>query len=125
MNKCNSELPNKLSKYRRRQAKTVEQNLDVSVEVDNNVLPEIVSERISEQGGVIEVPETASQGRRLQRTVEQYLDVSVEVDKDVFPIQVSGEMRDQISRKHQECYSKLCGFWCALSLWRRGLAALR
>ena len=38
---------------------------------DKNVLLERVSERISEQGGVIEVPETASQDRRLQHTVEQ------------------------------------------------------
>ena len=36
------------------------------------------------QGGVIEVPETASQDRRLQRTVVQYLDVSLEVNKSVF-----------------------------------------
>ena len=49
-----------------------------------NVLPKRVSERILEQGGFIEVPETASQDRRLQRTVVQYLDISVEVDKNVF-----------------------------------------
>ena len=36
-----------------------------------------------EQGGVIEVPETAGPGRRLQRTVVQYLEVSVEVNKNV------------------------------------------
>ena len=97
-----------------RQRSTVEQYLDVAVEVDKNVLPERVSERISGQGGVIEVPETASQDRRLQRTVVQYVDVFAEVDKNVFQERISEEMRDQISRKHLQCFFKLWKIWSTL-----------
>ena len=74
---------------------------------DKNVFPERVSERISEHGGVLEVPETASQDGRLQRTVVQYLDVSAEVDKNVFQERISERMRDQINREHLQCYFKL------------------
>ena len=56
-----------------------------------HVLPERASERISEQGEVIEVPETVSQGRRLQRTVVQYLDVFAEVDQTVLQERISEE----------------------------------
>ena len=73
----------------------------------DNVFPIRVSERIFEQGGVIEVPETASQHRRLQRTVVQYLDVSAEVDKNVLSERISERMRDQINREHLQCYFKL------------------
>ena len=76
---------------------------------DKNVLPKRVSGRIFEQGGVIEVPETASQDRRLQRTVVQYLDVFSEVDKNVLRERISERMRDQINREHLQCYFKLRG----------------
>ena len=72
-----------------------------------NVLLERASQRISEQDGVIGVPEIASQDRRLQRTVKQYLDVSVEVDKNVLQERISEGMRDQIKREHLRCYFKL------------------
>ena len=58
-----------------------------------------------EQGGVIEVPETAGPGRRLQRTVVQYLDVSVEVNKNVLRERICEGMRD-----------KFCSV--AFQLWR-------
>ena len=69
----------KLVSQERLQQRTV----DAPRPQDKNVLPKRVSERIFEQGGVIKVPETASQDRRLQRTVEQYLGVSADVDKNV------------------------------------------
>ena len=69
----------------------------VSVEVDKHVLLGRVSEKISEQGGVIEVPETASQDGRFQPTVVQYLDVSVEADKNVFQERISEGMRSVTS----------------------------
>ena len=87
----------------RRLQRTVEQYLNVSVEVDKDVLPERVSERISEQGGLSKYP----------RTVEQYLDVSVEVDKNVLQERISERMCDQISREHLQwgfwVYAELCG----------------
>ena len=89
-----------------------------------NVLPERVSERISEQGEVIEVPVTASQDQRLQRTVVQYLDVSAEVDKTVFQERMSEGMRDQISRKHVQCHFRLWELGWTLST-DRVFAALR
>ena len=92
---------------------------------DKNVLPERVSERISEQGGVIEVSESASQDRRLQRAVVQYLDVSAEVDKNVFQERFSVRMRDRINREHLQCYFKVWGLGCMLRCTDRVLAALR
>ena len=71
--------------------------------------------RIFEQGGVIEIPETAGEDRRLQRTVVQYLDVSAEVDKNVLQERTSEGMRDQISREHLQCFFKLLGLGCMLS----------
>ena len=118
------EVPETASQDRRLH-RTVEQYLDVSVEVDKHVLLERVSERISVQGGVIGVPETASQDRRFQRTVQEHLDVSVEVDKNVFQERISEGMRDQIIRKHLQCSFKVCGFGCTLSSTDRVLAALR
>ena len=69
--------------------------------------------------------ETASQDRRLQHTVVQYLDVSAEVDKKFLKERISDRIRDQISRKHLQCYFKLCGLGCTLSCTDRLLAALR
>ena len=71
---------------------------------DTDVLPKRVSERISEQCGVIEVPETASQDRRLQRTVVQYLDVSVEVNKNVCQERISEGMRDKLGQEYLQVW---------------------
>ena len=50
----------------------------------------------------------------MQRTVVQYLDVSAEVDKNVFQELIYEGMRDQISRKHLQCYFKLWEIWSTL-----------
>ena len=92
---------------------------------DKDVFPMRVSERIFEQSGVIEVPETASQDQRSQRTVVQYLDVSAKVDKNVLQERISEKMRDQIKREHLQCYCNLWGLGCMLSCADRVLAALR
>ena len=55
---------------------------------------------------------------------EQYLDVSVEVDKNVLQERISEGMRDQIRRKHLQCYFKLWEIGCTLSCTDRVLAAL-
>ena len=81
---------------------------------DKNVLPKRVSDRIFEQGGVIKVPEIASQDRRLQRTVVQYLDVSVEVNKNVLQERISERMRDTLSREYLQCDFQLCRYWMIL-----------
>ena len=54
------------------------------------VLPERITERISEQSEVIEVTETSSQDRKLQRTVEQD---SVGVDKNCPQYRISERIR--------------------------------
>ena len=72
------------------------------------------SERISEQGGVMEVPQTAGQDRRLQRTVQQCLDVSVEVDKNVLPERVSERMHDKLRREYLQCGFHLWRYWMIL-----------
>ena len=56
-----------------------------------------------EQGGVIEVPETAGPIRRLQRTVVQCLDVSVEVHKNVLRERISEGLRDEICSVASSC----------------------
>ena len=81
-----------------------------------NVLPKRGSERTSEQGGVIEVPETAGQDRRLQRTVEQHLDVSVAVDKNVLQERISERMHDKLSRKYLQWGFMLWRYWMILCL---------
>ena len=59
------------------------------------VLPERISEGISEQSEVIKVTEISSQGRNLQRAVDQHLDVSVEVDEIVLLEQVFERISEQ------------------------------
>ena len=81
------------------QERAQQRTVDAPRPQDKNVLPKRLSERISEQGVVIEVPETAGQDQRLQRTVVQYLDVSVEVDRNVFQERISGRMHDKLSRE--------------------------
>ena len=79
------------------QERVEQRTVDAPRPQDKNVLPRRVSERISEQSGAIEVPETAGQDRRLQRTVEQYLGVSVGVGKNVCLEQISERMQDKLS----------------------------
>ena len=50
--------------------------------------------------------------------VEQSLDVSVEVDQNVLQERISEGMRDKISRKHVQCYFKLCVAWMYAELYR-------
>ena len=78
---------------------------------DKNVLPKRVSDRIFEQGGVIKVPEIASQDRR---TVVQYLDVSVEVNKNVLQERISERVRNKLSREYLQCDFQLCRYWMIL-----------
>ena len=98
------------------QERVQQRTVDAPRPHDKNVLPKRVSERISEQSGAIEVPETASQDRRLQRTVEQYLDVSVEVDKNVQLERISERMHDKLSREYLKWGFQLWRYWMILCL---------
>ena len=49
------------------QERAQQRTVDAPRPQDKNVFPKRVSESVFEQGGVIKVPETASQDRRLQR----------------------------------------------------------
>ena len=68
----------KISNQDLRLQRTVEQSLDVSVEVDKTVLPKRVSERISEHSGFFDdVTKISARDQNLQRTAEQILMDSV------------------------------------------------